>query len=167
VKKLEREKEKPFSFRRTIVSAGFGGGVIWSLAGYLAYFFNFTEIRPNMLWKPWVHAGWKAGWIGDLAAVLAIGILGIAAAFLYYFSLRNVPSVWAGVLYGGVLFVFVFYLLNPVLPGFNPPWKLDANTIVTSLCLYVLFGMFVGYTISYEYGEYKRERKGGEGAGSG
>lgn len=155
-----REETIPYPVMITIT--GFFGAVLWSLIGYLAYFFHFTEIRPNTLLEPWALGDWKNNWIGDLVAILFIGVIGIGAAFLYYLFLRKNSSIWAGIIYGSVLFIIVFLLLNPLIPSFNPITKLHKNTIITTLCLYILFGVFVGYTISYEYQEQKKQQGEGE-----
>ncbi|MFP3489296.1 YqhR family membrane protein, partial [Staphylococcus sp. SIMBA_130] len=31
--------------------------------------------------------------------------------------------------------------------------KLDRNTVITTICLYLLYGVFIGYSISFEYHE--------------
>ena len=46
-----------------------------------------------------------------------------------------------------------FFVLNPLFPSLNPISELKRNTIISMVCLYLLFGVFVGYSISYEYNE--------------
>ena len=136
-----------------ILTTGFFGGIFWSLLGFLSHYFHFTELRPTLVLEPWTVGEWKNGWIGVLLSLLIMGLLGIVAGFLYYYTLRRNQSVWGAALYGVLLFLIVFYLLNPLFPGLNPIHDLKRDTIITTLCLYILFGVFIGYSISYEYQE--------------
>ncbi|AKU25729.1 hypothetical protein AVP43_02940 [Geobacillus stearothermophilus] len=155
--KLEQEKtERPMTLVQKTIITGFVGGVFWSLMGYLAYFFNFSEISPNMVLIPWVAGDWKYGRAGNYAAIVLIGIISIAAALLYYAMLRNIRGMWAGMLYGAALWVVVFYLLNPLFPNVKPVADLETNTVITTLCLYILYGVFVGYSVSFEAQEMNR-----------
>ncbi len=155
--KLEQEKtERPMTLMQKTIIIGFVGGVFWSLIGYLAYFFHFSEISPNMILIPWVAGGWKYGKAGNYAAIVLIGLISIAAALLYYALLRNIRGMWAGGLYGAALWAVVFYLFNPLFPNVHPVADLEANTIITTLCLYILYGVFVGYSISFETQEMNR-----------
>lgn len=156
--KLEQnEHAKPMSMKMTSVITGFFGGVFWSAIGFLAYYFHFTKIRPNTILEHWTIGEWKTNWIGTIVSFILIGILGIAAALLYYFTLKKFRKIWVGAAYGIVLFGVVFCILNPLFPNLNPITELDRNTIITTVCLYILFGIFVGYSISYEYNEQQEE----------
>jgi hypothetical protein len=50
-------------------------------------------------------------------------------------------------------------VLNPIFPGIPPFRKMEFNTLITTACFYVLYGTFIGYTISYEEHEMKRIKK--------
>lgn len=158
--KLEQNQHaKPLSPITTSVITGFFGGIFWGAVGLMAYYFNFTKIRPNTILEPWAIGDWKTSWIGTVISLLLIGVLGIVAALLYYFTLKKFQNFWVSVGYGIVLFAIVFFLLNPLFPNLDPITELDRNTIITMLCLYVLFGVFVGYSISYEYNEQLEEKR--------
>lgn len=163
--KLEQNQgSKPMSLMMVTISTGFVGGVFWSLLGYLAYTFHFTELKPTMILDPWTVGEWKGGWIGVVLSLLIMGLIGISAALIYYFTLKNAQSIWISALYGFILFLIVFFLLNPLFPSLNPVNELKRDTIITTVCLYILFGVFVGYSISYEYKEQflsgKEEKEG-------
>ncbi|WP_210365900.1 YqhR family membrane protein [Bacillus sp. REN3] len=158
--RLEQDqKEKPMSFMALTVITGLFGGIFWSSLGYLAYLFNFTEVSPNVILEPWALGDWKKQWLGTVISIAAIGLFSIGAALIYYAALRKVNSIWAGAAYGLVLFFLVFYVLNPIFPGIKPFWELSKNTLITSACLYLLYGVFVGYSISYEENEMQNREK--------
>ena len=66
--------------------------------------------------------------------------------------------MWVGIAYGLLLFLLVFFIFNPIFPGIPSFNELKLNTLITSICLYALFGLFIGYTISYEEMEIKHKK---------
>ncbi|PLR84468.1 hypothetical protein CVD25_04520 [Bacillus canaveralius] len=155
----QNQQEKTMSFIAMVILTGFFGGILWSGLAYIAYLFNFTNIRPNIILEPWALGDWKGQWLGTIISIIMIGIISIAAALLYYAVLRRFRSMWVGIGYGIVLFGLVFFILNPIFPGIRPFAELNRNTIITSICFYVLYGVFVGYSISYEENELRIRKK--------
>ncbi|WP_338470227.1 YqhR family membrane protein [Niallia sp. XMNu-256] len=153
IQKREKLKEKPMSFITLVMITGFIGGIVFSSLAFLAYIFDFTSISPRVILEPWTFGDWKRGWLGTLIAIVFMGAISIVAALIYYGLLRKFKSMWVGIAYGLALFLLVFFILNPIFPGIQPFNELNVNTLVTTLCLYVLYGLFVGYTISYEESE--------------
>lgn len=149
-KTAEQGRKKPMSFPMIVALTGLVGGILWGGIGYLAYVFNFSEIRPNIILEPWALGGWKEKGLGTAFSIVMIGFISIIAAFIYYFVLRKFKSIMVGIFFGIGLFLLVFFVLNPLFPGMPPLNELKRNTIVTSICLYILFGAFIGYSISYE-----------------
>lgn len=149
----EELKEKPMSFITLVVLTGLIGGIAFSSLSYLAYIFNFTTIPPRVILEPWALGNWKKEWLGTVISILLIGALSIVAAIIYYATLRKINNMWMGIIYGLILFLLVFIVLNPLFPGIEPFKKTDLNTLVTTICLYIVYGLFVGYTICYEENE--------------
>ena len=157
--KKEELKEEPMSFITLVVLTGLIGGIALSSLGYLAYIFNFTSIPPRVILEPWALGSWKKEWLGTVISILLIGALSIVAAIVYFAALRKINNMWMGIIYGLILFLLVFFVLNPLFPGIEPFRKMDLNTLVTSICLYIVYGLFVGYTISYEENENRNRFK--------
>jgi Conserved membrane protein YqhR len=153
----QNKRERPMSLLMKVMITGFVGGVFWSLLGYLAYFFHFTEISPNMILTPWGVGDWKYGKLGNYIAIFLIGLLSILVALIYYAVLKQIKGMWGGILYGVVLWLIVFYGVNPLLPNLESVSHLERNTIITTLCLYILYGVFIGYSISFETQEMNRQ----------
>jgi len=147
----ERKYPKPMSFPALVFWTGLFGGVFWSTIGWLAYYLNFTDVRPNVILEPWALGYWKNDWLGTIISIILIGIFSVAAAFVYYGLLKKFKGIWFGLGYGIVLFLVVFFALNPLLPGIKPFLKLGWDTFVTSICLFIVYGIFIGYSINYEY----------------
>lgn len=152
-KVLEQNKrEKSMSILGRSLLTGFVGGIFWSSIGALLYYFNFTEVSPrSFVLRSWIRAEWTDTWLGNLVSILLIGILSIVVALIYYGLLKNIQSFWAGLFYGLALWVVIFYLFQPIFPNIPNLTELNQNTIVTTISLYLLYGVFIGYSISYDY----------------
>ncbi|TSB45404.1 YqhR family membrane protein [Alkalicoccobacillus porphyridii] len=145
------QTEKPMTYRMKVVLIGFFGGLIWSLVAFFGFFFNFMNFGPALILMPWELGAWKNTYIGQGVGVLVIAILSILIAFLYKWMMQKLNTMWAGVGFGAILWVIVFYICNPFIPGLKTVPNLDRNSIITSACLFLLYGLFIGYSISYEY----------------
>jgi Conserved membrane protein YqhR len=152
--RLEQDKqETQSSFMSRVVGVGFFGGLLWSAFGFIAYYLNFSKVGPALVLAPWALGKWKSQWIGQLISILIIALLSILVAIAYRYAFAKIKSMLAGILYGVALWAIVFYLLHPIFPGLEPMNTIGRNTITTTLCIYILYGVFVGYSISFEYNE--------------
>lgn len=152
-KKLEQNRQEQFHtiFTRSLLT-GFIGGLIWSMFGRLMAYFNFTEVGPtSFMLRSWLDAKWTDDWLGDVIAIVMIGVLSIVVAIVYYGLLKKMGSMWVGALFGIVLWGIVFFVLQPIFPNIPPLEEFNKNTIICSLCLFLLYGTFIGYSISYDY----------------
>lgn len=149
----QNQQEEPMSFIAMVIITGLVGGILWSALAQLAYIFNFTEVRTNVILEPWALGDWKKGWLGTLISIALIGGISIVAALGYYAVLRKFRTIWIAMGFGIALFVIVFFVLNPLFPGIPPIKDIKMNTLITSACFYILYGTFVGYSISYEANE--------------
>ncbi|MFC7394247.1 YqhR family membrane protein [Scopulibacillus cellulosilyticus] len=149
--KLEQNKqEKKMTSNGRAALIGFFGGLIWSLIGYLAYLINFSKVGPSLILAPFAIGKWKNKVGGQFLGIFIICIISILIALLYKYALGKIKSMWVGIIFGLILWVIIFYVLQPWIPGLDPVSKLGKNTISTTLCLYALYGLFVGYSISFD-----------------
>jgi len=153
----QNKKEEHMSVMGKSIVTGFIGGVFWSTLAYLAYILNFTEISPNLILQPFALGDWKQGVIGNIISIIIIGLISIGAALVYYAILRRFDGMWLGIVYGGALWLLVFFVLNPIFPNVETVFELTRGTIVTTLCLYILYGVFIGYSISFDYKEFNTD----------
>ena len=151
IEQKKSEYPQPMYIKAVVFWTGLIGGLFWGIMGFLASYFSFTEIRPNVILEPWALGYWKNQWQGTIVSIILYGILSIGVAFVYYFLLRKFSGFWVGLGYGLVIFLFIFLVLNPFFPSMKPFLELSRDTIITSVCLYILYGVFIGYSINYEY----------------
>lgn len=152
---MENEKKvnypQPMSFPVMVFWTGLFGGLFWGTIGFLASYLHFSEVPTNVILEPWALGDWKKEWLGTLISIMFIGLFSVVAAFLYYAILKKLNGFWGGLGFGIVLFLVVFLVLNPVFPGMKPLTELSRDTFITSMCLYIVYGIFIGYSINYEY----------------
>lgn len=141
-------KDLPYSVKVLLIGAV--GGLLWSSIWYGAYFFNFTDVGPNLFWMAWSLGDWTEEKTGQWLAILMITIGSIAIAFLYRYSLAKISSMWMGIGFGAVLWVLIFYIANPLFVGLDSVQELSNITITSTICLFISYGLFVGYSIAYE-----------------
>ncbi|WP_421379535.1 YqhR family membrane protein [Bacillus salacetis] len=159
-KKLEQNKqEKPLSFIGMVIATGFTGGILWSGIAYICYMFSFTKLEPNIILEPWAVGDWKETWLGIVISILAYGLVSIGVALVYYALLRKLKSMWVGAGYGIALMLIVFVVLNPLFPSMKGLGDTDYITLITEACLYILYGVFIGYSISYEENELRHHHE--------
>ncbi|SDI31890.1 YqhR family membrane protein [Natribacillus halophilus] len=157
-RKHKEPKGMPFAVK--VLLTGVFGGLIWSCIWYVAYFFNFTDVGPALIWMAWALGDWTEQMVGQWTAVGIITVLSIGVAFLYRFVLVRVRGMWMGLLFGAVLWGLVFFVANPLFVELDPLFDMEGMTIVTTLCLFIMYGVFIGYSISYEYELLQFEKRG-------
>ncbi|WP_138415839.1 YqhR family membrane protein [Aquibacillus sediminis] len=148
----QNQHVKPISFLGKALLTGFIGGVLWSCIGGIAAYFNFTSVSPaSFILRSWLQTEWSDGILGQVISILAIGLLSILIALFYYGVMRKVEGIWPSALFGVALWFIVYYLLQPMFPNVPQMTDLDSNTVITTICLFILYGVFIGYSIAYEY----------------
>jgi len=133
------------------LSIGLASGVIWGTISLVAYYLQFTDIGPSIYAKPLLNPDYVLRWQGHLIGVLLYIVFSIIISLIYAFLLSRFNSPWVGIFYGVALWGFVFILLNPLLDLTKKITELGANTISVMLCLYILAGLFIGYSLSIEF----------------
>ncbi|WP_052487200.1 YqhR family membrane protein [Gordoniibacillus kamchatkensis] len=88
---------------------------------------------------------------GGVVGWMFFTLFSAAAGILYAAILRKVKGPWPGLLYGVLWWVFLYLLFGPVAGMLPPVQKLGWTTLITDLCLFVLWGLFIGYSIAVEF----------------
>ncbi|KAB7708796.1 hypothetical protein F9802_01200 [Bacillus aerolatus] len=152
----EKKAEFPLSYALVI---GLFGGLIWGGAAQLAAYFHFITFDINAVVKyvnvPKIQNGFPKAMAG-LAFQIGISVI---LAIVYFFLLKKSKTIWAGVLFGAALWGILFIVIHPLLASI-PSWRtLNTDTISTTLCLFILYGLFIGYSISYGYEQHLLKEK--------
>ncbi|WP_332236797.1 YqhR family membrane protein [Sporolactobacillus sp. KGMB 08714] len=153
-KKGKKNKQENLgkSFGRASVIGVFSG-LIWSSVGLVCHLLNFSSVAPSLLFAPLPLGSWKQHFYVQFIAIACIGLISIAFALLYQLTLSRFETIWIGIAFGIFLWCMVFFALQPWIPGLPPLKKIGWNTMTTTLCLFVLYGLFIGYSIAFKIEE--------------
>ncbi|GAA0350863.1 YqhR family membrane protein [Bacillus horti] len=145
----QRQKKQLYT-----VTVGFFGGLFASLITYLAHALNFISFGPGVVWQhlPFTQ-GMKPlmGPLGHGLSILCLSLLSILASSLYYTLFRKLESPWIGIWFGLSLWVLLFLGLNSLISGAMTFQELGFTTNIIFICIFAVYGLFVGYSISYQY----------------
>jgi|SRR5699024_3444494 len=151
--KMSNQSRYLLVFMRTLLT-GFIGGLFWSALSVGLYYFNFIEVAPKTYFlRSWTKAAWTSGWQGDVVSIILASLLSIIVALIYFVILKKVPSIWMGATYGIFLWIIVLFGFHSLLPNLQSVVELTTDTLISSLCLFVLYGIFIGYSISFDYSD--------------
>lgn len=139
---------------------GAAGGAFWSLLGYVFYFMNFSKIGPAIVVRPLFATEMADKPIAHFAGIVVFTALSIVFALLYVARFSKYYTPWIGVAGGALLFGLFYYAVNPLLRLTSQPLhQMGMNTFTTQLCLFILHGLFVGFSLSAEYSSKERKAK--------
>lgn len=137
---------------------GFFAGLIWGAIHWVFYSFHFTKVIPGFLGAPFFKLSFLKSGSGHLAGWLLFIVLSTIASIIYALLFRKMRGPWPGIIYGIVWWCLIFAAAGPALHMVKPLRQLGWNTIVSEFCLFLLWGLFIGYTITVEFtDERKRE----------
>jgi hypothetical protein len=121
--------------------------------GYLNQVFHTSQLEPLFLAEPIFHHSYLLTLWGNLFGVLFTIFVSACLAFTYAFLLGKQKGPWLGLGYGALLYVLLALTVAPWLHILHTygVWRLD--TFVVEACRFLLWGVFVGYSISYEFSD--------------
>lgn len=148
----QNKRDKLAAVLSRSLATGFWGGILWSVIAVVMYYFNFIEVAPKTFFiTSWTTAKWGSSWLGDIISILIASVLSVAIAFIYFGLLKKVNSKWMGLVYGLVLWGVIFYLLQPIFSMVPALTDFNKDTIISTICLFMLYGTFIGHSISFDY----------------
>ncbi|KHE69167.1 YqhR family membrane protein [Halobacillus sp. BBL2006] len=158
--KQQNQQEPQQSVFTKALITGFTAGVLWSGLATIAYYFHFTEVSAaSFFFRSFLQTAWTGTWLAEVLAILLVGILSLVSAIVYYMLLKTKNGIWPGLIFGLVLWLVIFVVLTPLFPAIPAFLELSSDTWVTTGCLFILYGVFIGYSISYEYREFNETGK--------
>lgn len=145
-------KQRYRQFVGRSILTGFIGGIFFIVFSYLFYMFNFIEVSPkSYLIHTWTSQLWTNSWQGEVITFILGAIMSIFIAYVYVLLFKKVFSLWLSIIFGSILWgavTFIWPILFNNIPAIQ---ALNINTIVSSFCLFILYGTFIGYSISFDY----------------
>ena len=132
---------------------GFFAGLFFGGVKNFLYYLEFTKVEPLFLLKALYRPAFVMSWIGHLTGWGVFILFSIIVALVYTTLFIRIKGSWMGLAYGAILWVLLYGWLGPALGMMKWLDKLDMNTIVTDFCLFLVWGLFIGYSIAYEFND--------------
>ncbi|AOZ91473.1 YqhR family membrane protein [Paenibacillus crassostreae] len=151
---MNQHQEKNNTYTSVIpfaIELGFFAGLFWGTIHWFFYVLKFTKIIPAYLVEPFFKHEFLNSGAGHLIGLLAFIVFSILVSMLYVSLFRKMNGPWPGVIYGIIWWLLVFMLFGPLFNMVKPLSALTATTIISEFCLYLLWGLFIGYTIAMEF----------------
>jgi hypothetical protein len=146
---------KPFPFA---VELGFFAGFIWGGVHWLFYLLHFTIVPLGFLAEPFFKHNFIYTAAGHLTGWLFFIVFSVLASLIYTFTLKKWKGPLPGMGYGILWWLIIFVLVGPKLDMVKPLNRLTWDSIITEFCFFLLWGLFIGYTVAMEFtDERKRE----------
>jgi len=143
-----RHPTNPWAFSLKI---GFFAGLIWGALRWICYSLKFTTVLPGFIAEPFFQTAYlKTGW-GMLTGWACYILFSLAAAVIYQFTLSRLKGPWPGVLYGLLWWCIIFIFAGPMLGMMKGVGLQGWNTLYTELSIFLLWGVFIGYSIAFEF----------------
>lgn len=158
---MAKVKKGQYSLMNAII-VGFFGGLLLATLQLIFHYFNISKVSyEKILALIYIDGAWIAKWYGILLFIFIIGVLSILIALVYYILCRRVKGWLIGALFGLILWGFFGSLLPSLLYDIKWASFYKSNTNVMQICLFLLYGIFIGYSISYneELRLYEEENK--------
>ncbi|MFB7815611.1 YqhR family membrane protein [Paenibacillus chitinolyticus] len=132
---------------------GFFAGIIWGAVKIIEYIFKFTRVIPAFLAEPFYRHDFLLTWQGTLVGWLFFIVFSIQASFIYMFLFGKVRGPWMGVGYGIAWWCLLYLVIGPWTGMMGSMYFSDWNTILTDFCLFLVWGLFIGYSTAFEFTE--------------
>ncbi|MEB3101461.1 YqhR family membrane protein [Ferviditalea candida] len=143
---------------------GFFAGLIWGALKILLYLIKFTKVIPGFLAEPFFKNEFLKTWNGHVIGLLFFIVFSIAAALLYTALFVKHKGPWIGLFYGLAWWAVLYLLVGPPSGMMKSIRLLDTNTLLADLCLFTLWGVFIGFSISYEFTDERVREPGALGS---
>ena len=138
---------------------GIFAGLIFGAIRWICHYFRFTGVIPGFLVEPFFLRSFLAGNGGHVVGTAAFIVLSVAASLLYAPIASKLRGPWPGALYGALWFCVLYLWIGPMLGMLLPLGKLSWDSFWTDGSIFVMWGVFIGYSISYEFTNERRRDK--------
>lgn len=139
---------------------GVAAGIIWGLIRWLAVAMNLTKVSQAFLIDPWVKRSVLTYGYWQIVGFVAFILMSIVAAYVYYGIFHSLHGPVPGLLFGAVWWAVFYAALGPFVGAMPPLRNVGWSSLITDFCLFVIWGLFIGYSIAFEFNEeVKREPK--------
>ncbi|WP_276351981.1 YqhR family membrane protein [Cohnella caldifontis] len=148
-----REEDEPIRTPpvRFCLKIGFFAGLIWGSVRWLAVAMNLTKVPAAFLADPWVKRSALASAYWQITGLALFILMSMAAALVYYVVLKPYRGPYPGLLFGAAWWAGFYLWAGPSIGAVPPLNKIGWNSMITDGCLFLIWGLFIGYSIAFEF----------------
>lgn len=147
---MTESKRRSIVFPNALLT-GFFAGILLAVFYLVFHYFNVTKVSHfHILSFFYIKASWLHKWYGYLFFILFISVVSVVFAIIYYLLFGRIKGWILGALFGVLLWT-IFGLLIPIFAydvTFTSFYKTYTN--VFNFCALLIYGIFIGYSISYD-----------------
>ncbi|UJF31270.1 YqhR family membrane protein [Paenibacillus hexagrammi] len=132
---------------------GFFAGLLLGGLKIIEQYFKFTKISIGFLVEPFFKHEFLMTWKGTLIGWGFFTVFSIVAAYIYMITLWKLSGPWWGIGYGAFWWGAIYLLFGPFAGMTYWIHDLDLNSILSDFCLFLVWGLFIGYSIAVEYND--------------
>ncbi len=117
------------------------------------YYLQFTEVPPGFLAAPFLSGSFLKSGRGIILGWFVFVVFSIAASGLYAALFYKLKGPWIGIVYGAAWWGIWYMAVGPASGMMAWPNRLGADTLASGLCIFLLWGLFIGYTAAFEFND--------------
>jgi len=154
----ERHHTNPWLYP---IQIGFFAGLFFGIFRWMCYEMRFTTLLPGYMLDNFFRHSFLATIWGYVIGIAGYIVFSIVMALLYKIVLGKLKGPWPGIFYGLAVWAILFAGIGPLIGIMGWLNQIGWNTIYTELCISTLWGVFIGYSIAFEFtDEVSREPMG-------
>lgn len=164
MKLIQQENQKRSTLTNPVlysIQIGFFAGLIWGGFRWIFFVFQLTTVLPGYMAEPFYKHSFLLSNYGHLVGWGYFTLFSILATMLYTFALRKLKGPWPGIIYGVAWWAIIYGGIGPALFMIKPLTKMGWPSLTTEFCVFILWGLFIGYSVAMEYTD-ERGREPGD-----
>jgi hypothetical protein len=132
--------------------------MIWGGLKIIEYCLHLTNLVPGFLVEYFYKHQFLMTFPGYMTGWLFFTLFSVVASLLYAALFSKTKGPWAGIGYGLIWWGLLYLYIGPATGMMPWVYLIGWNTIVTDLSLFLLWGLFIGYSIAVEFTD-ERQRE--------
>lgn len=145
---IQTGKTEPVSYA---IYIGLFAGVLVSVIRFVAHGIKFTTFDNGFLVYDWFINLNNDRVIAQLLGTISLIIISILASLLYIGLFRTKQGAAWGIGYGIFIWLLLFVLLPELIKWPTSGIVMEFETQVFECCLSLVWGLFIGYSIAFEF----------------
>lgn len=138
-----------------IVAIGLCGGLFVALLLLFCLYFHFIDLHINDI-VSFFNVTYR--WLAYSLYIIMFMVVSLFISGIYYVTLKKQKSWVPAAMFGIVLWGIGYVFIPMISTNLNSLRVFSTETHVTTLCIAIMYGTFIGYSISFHYNMYSEQK---------